>query len=179
MAEPDVTILGIDPGTIVVGVGVLRARGGRFEFLACDAIRAPRSADVPSRLLAIHDALADALARHRPDVVVVEKVFVGKSTPSAIRIGEGRGVALVCAARAGVEIVEYTPATVKRAIAGFGAADKAQMATWIARLLGLARAPEPHDAADALALALTHAHRRPRAGMPAAADRWREAQTPG
>ena len=167
------TILGIDPGTLVVGVGVLRVAGGRAEYVACDAIRAARGAEISARLLQIHDALEAYVALHRPDVVVVERAFVGKSSPSALRIGEGRGVALLCAARAGAEIVEMPPASVKRAIAGFGAADKTQMATWIARLLGLRAAPEPHDAADALALALAHAHRLPFLAAREAGARWR------
>lgn len=152
-------VLGIDPGTLVVGVGVIELAPRGPQFVACHAIRAPRDAAVPVRLLRIHDALAAWIQRYEPSAIAVERVFVGKSTPSAIRIGEGRGVALLCAARSGSPVFEYPPAEVKRAIAGFGAADKSQMAAWVARLLGLKEAPKPHDAADALAIALTHAHR--------------------
>lgn len=142
-----------------MGVGVIELAPRGPLFVACDAIRAPRDAEVPARLLVIHDALAEWIRRYEPSAVAIERVFVGKSTPSAIRIGEGRGVALLCAARSGAPVFEYPPAEVKRAIAGFGAADKIQMASWVARLLGLKEAPKPHDAADALAIALTHAHR--------------------
>lgn len=156
-----IRIVGIDPGTRVVGIGVIDVDArDRATYVDCTTIEPKKTAAVPSRLLHIHEELAAAMARYRPSVVAVEQVFVGKSMPSAIRIGEGRGIALVCAARAGAEVYEYPPATVKRAIAGFGAAEKEQMAAWIARLLGLREPPQPHDAADALAIALTHAHRR-------------------
>ena len=159
MSGGAIRIVGIDPGTIVLGVGVIDSRGGDARFVACDAIRAPRSAEPSERLLRLHDALEACLREHKPDVVALERAFVGKNVASALRIGEARGLALVCAARAGAPVFEYPPALVKRAIAGFGAADKSQMAAWIGRLLGLAVAPEPHDAADALSVALAHAHR--------------------
>lgn len=152
-------ILGIDPGTRVVGVGVIEVGGARPEFVNCEAISPKKTAPIAERLLYIHNELERILDREKPDIVVIEQVYVGKSSPSAIRIGEGRGIALLCAARIGAEIHEYPPATVKRAIAGFGAADKEQVATWISRLLQLREPPTPYDAADALALALTHAHR--------------------
>ncbi len=158
-ADGAIRILGIDPGTLRVGVGVIDCDGRGPRYVDCGVISAPRTQSVAARLFLIHEGLAGWIARHRPTVVAVEQVYVGKSTPSAIRVGEARGVALLCGARVGAEIAEYPPATVKRAIAGFGAADKVQMARWIARLLGLAEPPEPHDAADALAIALTHAHR--------------------
>ena len=159
MSGAALRIVGIDPGTLVVGLGVLDVRGGDARYVACEALRAPRDRPPAERLRCLHDELAARLAEHRPDAVALERVFVGKNVASALRIGEARGVALVCAARVGAPVFEYPPAAVKRAIAGFGAADKAQMAAWIGRLLGLPRPPEPHDAADALSLALTHAHR--------------------
>jgi crossover junction endodeoxyribonuclease RuvC len=151
--------MGIDPGTLVVGVGVIDVFGSQPRYVTCSAIRAPRGAPMGERLLAIHDSLERAFEEFRPQAVSIERVFVGKNSATAIAIGEGRGIALLCAARAGAEVFEYPPATVKRAIAGFGAADKTQMALWIARLLGLREPPTPHDAADALSIALTHAHR--------------------
>jgi crossover junction endodeoxyribonuclease RuvC len=165
--------MGIDPGTQVVGVGVLDMFGTSARYVSCSAIRAPRGAAMGDRLLAIHTALERAFEEFRPGAVAIERVFVGKNSASAIAIGEGRGIALLCAARAGAEVFEYPPATVKRAIAGFGAADKDQMASWIARLLGLREKPTPHDAADALAIALTHAHRMdsPRSVAPGGARR--------
>jgi crossover junction endodeoxyribonuclease RuvC len=157
--QESIRIVGIDPGTRVVGVGVIDVVGGTARFVHCEAIEPRKTAPVAERLLYVHDALAAILGERRPRCVAIEQVYVGKSSPSAIRIGEGRGVALLCAARAGAEIFEYPPATVKRAIAGFGAADKVQMAHWISRLLHLNEPPKPYDASDALALALTHAHR--------------------
>ncbi|MFN0206960.1 MAG: crossover junction endodeoxyribonuclease RuvC [Planctomycetota bacterium] len=153
-------ILGIDPGTRVVGVGVIEVGGAHPTFVHCEAIEPKKTAPVSDRLLYIHNELERILDREKPNIVVIEQVYVGKSSPSAIRIGEGRGIALLCAARIGAEIHEYPPATVKRAIAGFGGADKEQVATWISRLLQLTEPPRPYDAADALALALTHAHRQ-------------------
>lgn len=122
------------------------------------------------RLLAIHDAFTEVLDRERPQVVALESAFVGKNFASALAMGQGRGVVLLCAARARLPVFEYTPAAVKRAIAGFGGADKEQLAQWIAKLLDLPQAPTPHDAADALAIALTHVHRRPSEGLRAAIE---------
>ncbi|MBI3817415.1 MAG: crossover junction endodeoxyribonuclease RuvC [Planctomycetes bacterium] len=156
-----VRIVGIDPGTRVVGVGVIDIDDrDRATFVACEAISPRKTAAVGERLLVIHDRLEALLLAHKPSVVVIEKVFVGKSSTSAIRIGEARGVALVCAARAGAEVFDVTPATVKRSIAGFGAAEKRQVSEWIARLLGLREPPQPFDAADALAIAMTHVYGR-------------------
>lgn len=164
MNSPDagsLRIVGIDPGTRVMGFGVIDVDSrDRVTYVDCGTLAPKKTATIAERLLFIHEGLALVMEKFQPGAVAVEQVFVGKSTPSAIRIGEARGLALVCGARVGAEIFEYPPATVKRAIAGFGAAEKTQMAEWIARLLGLREAPQPHDAADALAIALTHAYRR-------------------
>jgi crossover junction endodeoxyribonuclease RuvC len=148
-------ILGIDPGTRVVGWGVieLAARGPRL--VAAGVIRAGPG-DICGRMGLIRLELDRLIELHRPSVVAVEEAFANKNLQSALRIGEGRGVVLSCAAAAGVAVHQYTPATAKKALVGNGAAHKSQVASMVARRLGLERAPEPHDASDALALALTH-----------------------
>ena len=151
-------VLGIDPGTRVLGYGalVLGSRGPRL--LAAGVLRAPRTADVPRRLAHLRGDLERILARLKPDTVVVEEAFTALNVQSALRIGEGRGMVLACAAGR-AEVFQYPPAVAKKAVAGSGGADKAQVAEMVARSLGLAEAPSPLDASDALALALTHVYK--------------------
>ncbi len=146
-------ILGFDPGTRVVGFGALVAADGGPRLLVCGAIRAP-AAPVPERLAAIARDVRLLLARLRPAVVVVEKAFHARNAQSALRLGEGRGVILAEAAERGCRIVEYPPAVAKRVL-GHGAASKGQVRAMVTALLGLSEPPEPIDASDALALALT------------------------
>ena len=157
-------VLGIDPGTQVVGYGalVLRAEGPRL--LAAGVLRAPRRAAVPERLGFLRRRVDELLDRLRPAVVVVEHAFSGINVQSALRVGEGRGVVLACAACRALEIVQYTPALAKRSLAGNGAAGKEQVASMVARHLGLDGGLRPLDASDALALALTYVHRSRVAG---------------
>ena len=151
-------ILGVDPGTRVVGWGAieLTARGPRFK--AAGVIRAG-TGELCGRLGMIRRELDRLIALHGPSVVVVEEAFAKKNLQSALRIGEARGVVLSCAAAAGVAVHQYTPATAKKALVGNGAAHKSQVAAMVACRLGLAKPPQPHDASDAVALALTHALR--------------------
>lgn len=155
-----VRILGIDPGTQVVGYGVVEAEAGRLAAVAHGAIRA-REEDLARRLVSVYEGLSEVIAAWRPDVIAIEDVFHGKNFQSAIRLGEGRGVALLCAARAGVPVAEYSPALVKKAVAGWGRADKEQVQRMVQRLLRLEDLPRPKDAADALAVAICHGHRLP------------------
>ena len=152
-------VVGVDPGTQVVGYGAIVLREPRPALLAAGVLRATRGADVPTRLGEIRGALDDLFSRLRPSLVVVEHAFSGENVASALRIGEGRGVALSCAAIMGAEIAQYTPAVVKRTLTGNGGSDKEAVAQMVARELGLEEPPRPHDATDALALALTHVHR--------------------
>jgi len=153
-------ILGIDPGSRVVGYGAISyTPGARPEILAAGAIRPPESLPFPERLRAIRDGLAGLIREHRPDVVAIEEVFYGKSFQSALRIGESRGVAILAAAELGVPVVEYSAALIKKAVTGNGRASKPQVQAMVARLLGLGVPPEPADAADALAISLCHGHR--------------------
>ena len=160
-------VLGIDPGTRVVGYGAIVAAERGPRLLAAGALRADVATSVPERLGWIRGEVDRLLERVRPTIVVVEQAFAARNVQSALRIGEGRGVVLACAAAFGAEIVQFAPAVAKKALIGNGAADKTQVARMVAHLLGLAAAPEPLDASDALALALAHVQRRtaiPRVG---------------
>jgi crossover junction endodeoxyribonuclease RuvC len=153
-------ILGLDPGTRVVGWGVIAAEAGRPRVLAYGALRAPARATVPERLASLAGALRDVVERLRPTEAAIEEVFFGRDVRAAVRIGEGRGAALVVLATAGVPTTGYTNNVVKRAVTGAGRAPKERVQTMVGRLLGLSPPPSPFDAADALALALCHFQRR-------------------
>jgi len=153
-------VLGIDPGTRVCGYGVIDVNGAELRTIDFGVVRAAEKKPLPERLSIIHDGLATVIAQHRPDVVAVEGVFHGVNARTAIKIGEGRGVALLAAAAAGLEVAEYSPATVKKAVAGTGRADKNQVQQMVRVELGLRDVPEPDDAADALAIAICHCHRK-------------------
>jgi len=151
-------VLGIDPGTLVVGYGAVVLRSEGPALLATGVLRASGKAPAATRLGSIRRDLDELIARLKPAVVVVESGFAGVNVQSALRVGEGRGVALACAAAGGAEVVELAPAAVKRSLVGNGAASKEQVARMVAAELGLDDPPRPHDATDALALALTYAH---------------------
>ena len=153
-------ILGIDPGTLVVGYGAVATHARSPGFLAAGVVRAGRGSPVPERLARIQERLRALLEEIRPDLVVVERAFAAKNVQSALRIGEGRGVALACAAAFGAEILEMPPASAKKSVAGHGGADKVQVARMVAVALGLREPPRPLDASDALALALAAAFDR-------------------
>ena len=152
-------VVGIDPGTVTVGYGAIVLRSGGPRLLATGVLRSPRTRDVPVRLGHLRVALDDLLERLRPDVVVVEEAFSGANVQSALRVGEGRGVALACAACRGIEVVQYAPAVAKRSMSGNGGASKEQVARMVEQELGLDDGPRSLDATDALALALTYVHR--------------------
>jgi crossover junction endodeoxyribonuclease RuvC len=156
-------VLGVDPGTRVVGYGAVGVSARGPVFLGAGVIRTRTADSGPRRLGAIRAELDRILADLRPGWVVVEEAFAHRNVQSALRIGEGRGVVLSCAAAAGAAVEQVPPAVAKKALVGFGAAHKSQVAAMVARLLGLERAPGPLDATDALALALTHVLRRGRA----------------
>jgi crossover junction endodeoxyribonuclease RuvC len=156
---PWTIVLGVDPGTQVVGYGALVLRDEGPRLLAAGVIRAGRGRSVPARLATVRNELDALLARLKPAVVVVEKAFAALNIASALRVGEGRGVALSCAASFGAEVHEYTPAEAKKSVVGNGQADKTQVAAMVMQVLALAQAPEPLDATDALALALTYVHK--------------------
>jgi crossover junction endodeoxyribonuclease RuvC len=152
-------VLGIDPGTRVVGWGAVRQGPAGLELVAADVLRLQASLDLPQRLGLLRNGLDRLIAELRPAVVVVEEAFAARNPQSALRIGEGRGVVIACASVAGCAVQQYPPAVPKKTLVGNGAAHKTQVAFMVARLLGLAEPPRPLDATDALSLALTHAMR--------------------
>ena len=151
-------IFGIDPGSERTGYGCIDTDGRRHRLIVCGALSAPAHSAFPERLLAIHGGLVDLLAAHRPDCVAIENIFHAKNVRSALRLGHARGVALLAASAAGLPIVEYTPAEIKRSVVGFGRAEKQQVGQMVQLLLGLDVVPSPHDAADAIAVAICHVH---------------------
>lgn len=150
-------IVGLDPGLGTTGWGVIAAEGNRLTHIANGQIRTDSSAALPERLVALHDALTDILLTHRPDGAAVEEMFVNANPQSTLKLGQARGVVLLVAAQAGIEVGEYAARLVKKAVVGTGAAEKAQVHAMVARLLPSAKIAGA-DAADALAVAITHAH---------------------
>jgi len=153
-----VRIFGIDPGSERTGYGCVETDGRRHRLVACGAITAEAGDSFPNRLAKIHRELKSLLSKFRPECVAVENVFHAVNARSALKLGHARGVAILAAVEAGCTVVEYTPAEVKRAVVGYGRADKRQVQQMIMLLLGLEKAPSPYDAADALAVAICHLH---------------------
>jgi crossover junction endodeoxyribonuclease RuvC len=151
-------VFGIDPGSERTGYGCVETDGRRHRLVACGAITASAGDSFPRRLARIHRELSARLTECRPKCVVVENLFYATNARSALKLGHARGVAILAAVEAGCEVLEYTPAEVKRAVVGYGRADKRQVQQMIKLLLGLDRVPSPHDAADALAIAICHVH---------------------
>ena len=154
-------VFGIDPGSDRTGYGCVETDGSRHRLMTCGAISAPASATFPEKLLVIHSCLTTLLSECRPDCVAIENLFHAANVRSALKLGHARGVAMLAAVEAGVNVAEYTPAEIKRAVVGYGRAEKSQVQQMIKLLLGLSDAPSPHDAADALAVAICHAHAHP------------------
>jgi crossover junction endodeoxyribonuclease RuvC len=153
-----VRIFGIDPGTERTGYGCVETDGSRHRIVTCGAIAAPASSPFPDKLLRIHQRLSELLLECRPATVAIESLFFAVNVKSALKLGHARGVAVLAAAEAGVAVVEYTPAEIKRAVVGYGRAEKPQVQQMVKLILGLPTVPTPHDAADALAVAICHAH---------------------
>ena len=148
-------VLGIDPGTVHLGWGVVKRQGTRLFHVAHGVVSPPTDTDFAERLCFLHEALVEVLARHGPTCGAVETLFFHKDPLAAAKLGHARGVALLALAHAGLPVAEYQPARVKRTVAGKGQATKRQVALMVRALLAL-DAPPPSDAADALAVAITH-----------------------
>jgi len=152
-----VILIGLDPGLGTTGWGVIAAQGNRLSHIANGQIRTDSAAALADRLVLLHDMLTDIFLTHRPDGAAVEEVFVNANPQSTLKLGQARGVVLLTAAKAGLDVGEYAARLVKKAVVGTGAAEKAQVHAMVARLLpGVAITGA--DAADALAVAITHAH---------------------
>lgn len=152
-------ILGVDPGSITTGFGVIEYERGRLALVEQGSIATPRGAELPERLTRIHSSIAEVIARTKPEAVAVESPFAGQNAKSLIQLSHARGVILLAAAEARLEIFEYSPRSVKSAIVGYGAAEKDQVAKMVRMLLpGCAALKMGPDASDALAIAICHAH---------------------
>ena len=151
-------IFGIDPGSERTGYGCIESDGRRHRLVACGSLSAPPRTPFPARLQTIHEGLVALLSEYRPSCVAIENIFHAKNVRSALSLGHARGVALLAASASGVPVVEYTPAEIKRAVVGFGRAEKQQVGKMVKLLLALDAVPTPHDAADALAIAICHVH---------------------
>lgn len=158
-------VIGIDPGLTRLGVGIISSNGGRkVTFEHVEVMRSPAQADTPARLLQLGSALTRLFDGERPDAIALERVFAQQNLPSVMGVAQISGVVMFLAEQRGIPVTLYTPNEVKAQVTGYGAADKAQVTAMVTRLLGLQAAPEPADAADALALAITHAWQLGRGG---------------
>ena len=155
-------VFGIDPGSQRTGYGCVETDGSRHRLVACGAITGRAADTFPQRLAHIHARLSTLLDECRPDSVAIEDLFHAVNVKSALKLGHARGVAMLAAVEAGCPIAEYTPTQVKRAVVGYGRAEKPQVQEMVKLLLGLDRVPAPHDAADALAVAICHLNSAPR-----------------
>ncbi len=151
-------ILGIDPGTATTGYGVVDKVGTSPVLVDYGAITTSPKQTAPQRLLDAYDQLNEIIDRYHPDVIVMERLFFAKNQTTAIAVGKACGVMQFAAAQRGLPVVEYTPMEVKQAVVGYGGAEKKQIQYMIQRILNLKEVPKPDDAADALALAICHAH---------------------
>ena len=151
-------VFGIDPGSDRTGFGCVETDGSRHRLVISGAIATPALAPFPSKLLVIHARLTVLLSDCRPDCVAIEDLFHAVNVRSALKLGHARGVALLAASEADIPVVEYSPAEIKRSVVGYGRAEKQQVQAMMKLLLGLETRPSPHDAADALAVALCHIH---------------------
>lgn len=149
-------VLGIDPGVAITGYGLLEGPADEARLVSSGVVTTPSALSLPERLLVVHDELAALIARYRPQAAAVEELFFGRNARTALAVGHGRGVALLTLAEAGLDVHEYTPMQVKQAVVGYGRAGKEQVQEMIRLLLHLEAAPQPDDAADAVAVAFCH-----------------------
>lgn len=151
-------ILGIDPGTAITGFGILDQSGNHLIPQEFGVIRTPAEMEMPNRLTIIYRELVSIIQKYRPEAIAVEQLFFNKNVRTALSVGQARGVVLLAAAQLELNIAEYTPLQVKQAVVGFGGAEKKQVQEMVKILLNLQSIPRPDDAADALAIAICHAH---------------------
>ncbi|MGI6453881.1 MAG: crossover junction endodeoxyribonuclease RuvC [Syntrophomonadaceae bacterium] len=151
-------VLGIDPGTATTGFGLVEYFHGREKLVDYGVISTPSHQPMPLRLHRLSVELTGLLQKYYPDAVAIEEIFYFKNSKTVISVAQGRGVAMLAAASAGIEVAEYTPLQVKQAVAGYGKADKKQIQFMVQKILKLPVCPKPDDAADALAIAICHLH---------------------
>ena len=151
-------ILGVDPGLAIVGWGVIEYKNARFRTIAYGSIQTPAGMRTEERLKEIYKGMCDLIETYHPEAVAVEELFFTNNITTGIRVAEARGVILLAAEQAGLDIHEYTPPQVKQAVVGYGRAEKKQVISMVTMLLALKAPPKPDDTADALAIAICHAH---------------------
>ena len=151
-------ILGIDPGFAIVGWGVIEYEASRFRVVGYGSIQTPAGMKLEDRLAAVYKELVEIIDKFTPDAMAVEELFFNTNLKTGIKVAQARGVILLAAVNKGIELAEYTPLQVKQAVTGYGRAEKNQVITMVTMLLGLAKPPKPDDTADALAIAVCHAH---------------------
>jgi len=152
-------ILGIDPGTMVTGYGVIRKEGHKIEAVDFGAIRSPSKLSLHDKYLMMFKGVTELLKTHKPHALAIETQYVKLNPGSALKIGMARGSVIVATRLQGIEVFEYAPSVAKKAITGTGGASKAQVQAMTQKILSLSEKPTPEDAADALAIAICHAHR--------------------
>lgn len=150
-------IIGIDPGTGILGFGIIEAAKGKFQLVDAGVIKTPVKEDDAVRLQTIYDELSDIITETKPKQMAVEKLFFAQNVTTAMTVAQARGVVLLCGMQAELKVAEYTPLQIKQALTGYGRAEKKQMQEMVRAILGLKSVPKPDDCADALACAITHA----------------------
>ncbi len=149
-------ILGIDPGTGILGFGIIESFRGKVQLVDAGVIRTPVKEDDAVRLLTIYEELTDIIVDTKPTIMSVEKLFFAQNVTTAMTVSQARGVVLLCGQQVGLQIFEYTPLQIKQAVTGYGRAEKKQVQEMVRVILQLDKAPQPDDCADALAAAITH-----------------------
>jgi crossover junction endodeoxyribonuclease RuvC len=155
-------ILGIDPGSGTTGYGIIDTDGSQHRVILYGVIKTNSKRPFHERLLRIHSDLCELLSREKADTMAIEEVFHSTNVQSALRLGHARGIALLVAAQQGLDVYEYSPLEIKKAVVGYGQAEKEQVQSMVQLLLNLPEIPSPNDAADALAVAICHANRMKR-----------------
>ena len=151
-------IIGIDPGYAILGYGVISYEGNKFDVIEYGTVTTSSNMELPDRLKKIYNELYDLFEKYKPNAVAIEELFFNKNVTTALMVAHARGVAVVTAAKAGIEIFEYTPLQVKQGVVGYGRAEKKQVQLMVKTILNLKEIPRPDDAADALAVGIWHAH---------------------
>ena len=151
-------ILGIDPGFAIVGYGIIEYKGNKFKPIEYGAVTTKAGEDILLRFEKIFDEVTEIIQTSKPDALAIEELFFNSNQKTAINVAQARGIILLAAIKCGVPIYEYTPLQVKQAVVGYGRADKGQVQQMVKALLGLEKIPKPDDTADALAIAVCHAH---------------------
>jgi len=151
-------ILGIDPGTLAMGYGVIESRDDEITLIDCGVLTTKARSPIGERLSYLYNQLLEIVSRYQPDAVAIEQPFIAKNVKSALAIGKAQAIAILAAADRGIPVYEYTPAQVKQRVTNYGASSKEQVQEMVRLQLGLSQPPQPSDAADALAVAICHLH---------------------